>query len=113
VKPPLAGTRQPPEELPYFGPLQKVPQTILSQHLVYSRLADRPKEYVQDRMRSEAAALAALLRKDGTHVYVCGLKGLEEGVDQAFAAIASDHGLDWPALRAMMRETGRFHVETY
>ena len=43
-----------PEELPYFGPLKKVPVSLLKQHLVYSRLPDSPKEYVQDRMRTES-----------------------------------------------------------
>jgi benzoyl-CoA 2,3-dioxygenase component A len=102
-----------PEELPYFGPLQKLPATLLDQELVYSRLPGRAKEYVQHRMLRRAGDLAALLRREGTHIYVCGLKGLEEGVDAAFAEIAAAHGLDWPALRTRMREQGRFHVETY
>lgn len=102
-----------PRELPYFGPLQKVPKTLLDQELVFSRLPDKPKEYVQDRMRGRSNDLAALLRKDATHVYVCGLRGMEEGVEQAFAAICGEHGLDWAACRARMRDAGRFHVETY
>lgn len=102
-----------PQELPYFGPLQKVPKTLLDQELVFSRLPGRPKEYVQDRMRSRGADLAGLLRKDTTHVYVCGLRGMEEGVEQAFAEICGAHGLDWSGCRARMREAGRFHVETY
>lgn len=102
-----------PQELPYFGPLQKVPASVMDQELVYSRLPGAPKEYVQHRMVTRAADLAALLRKDTTHVYVCGLKGLEEGVDDAFHQISRPHGLDWPALRDRMRESGRYHVETY
>jgi benzoyl-CoA 2,3-epoxidase subunit A len=102
-----------PQELPYFGPLQKVPAALMDQELVYSRLPDRPKEYVQDRMRVRAAGLAALLAKDTTHLYVCGLKGLEAGVEEAMAGIGETHGLDWPALRTAMRESGRYHVETY
>lgn len=102
-----------PEELPYFGPLQKVPRALLDQELVFSRLPDRPKEYVQHRMRTRPADLAALLARDATHVFVCGLKGLEDGVEAAFAEIGAAHGLDWPALRGAMREQGRYHVETY
>ncbi|MEA2933368.1 MAG: benzoyl-CoA 2,3-epoxidase subunit [Variibacter sp.] len=102
-----------PQELPYFGPLQKVPKTLLDQELVFSRLPDTPKEYVQDRMRKRATDLAALLTRDTTHVYVCGLRGMEEGVESAFAAIASTHGFDWSATRARMRDEGRYHVETY
>ena len=102
-----------PGELPYFGPLKKVPPRLLDQELVFSRLRDRPKEYVQDRMRKRAADLAELLRRDTTHVYVCGLRGMEEGVEASFREICGEHGLDWNAIRARMRETGRYHVETY
>jgi benzoyl-CoA 2,3-epoxidase subunit A len=102
-----------PAELPYFGPLQKVPAKLLDQELVFSRLAERPKEYVQDRMRARASDLAALLARASTHVYVCGLRGMEAGVEASFGHIASAHGLDWPAVRARMREEGRYHVETY
>ena len=47
-----------PEELPYFGPLQKVPEKLLGKHFCYSRVPDEPRVYVQDRMRTEAAAIA-------------------------------------------------------
>jgi benzoyl-CoA 2,3-epoxidase subunit A len=102
-----------PKELPYFGPLQKVPKTLLDQELVFSRLADKPKEYVQDRMRARAADLAALLQRDTTHVYVCGLRGMEAGVEASFEAICAEQAQSWQDCRARMRDEGRFHVETY
>jgi benzoyl-CoA 2,3-epoxidase subunit A len=102
-----------PHELPYFGPLQKVPKTLLDQELVFSRLPDRPKEYVQDRMRARATDLAALMKRDATHVYVCGLRGMEAGVEASFQDICAQHGLDWATVRSRMRDEGRYHVETY
>ena len=102
-----------PEELPYFGPLQKVPSTVLEQHLVFSRLPGQPKEYVQDRMRDKGNGLADLLASDLTHIYICGLKGMETGVDEALADTCRGHGLDWAALKPIMRRGGRYHVETY
>jgi benzoyl-CoA 2,3-dioxygenase component A len=102
-----------PEELPYFGPLQKVPKTLLDQELVFSRLADRPKEYVQDRMKKRSTDLAELLKRGTTHVYMCGLRGMEAGVEESFAAVCREHKLDWASIRAKMRDEGRFHVETY
>src|SRR5207245_7259361 len=68
-----------PAELPYFGPLKKVPPKLLDQELVFSRLSEKPKEYVQDRMRKRSADLAGLIERDPTHVYVCGLRGMAEG----------------------------------
>jgi benzoyl-CoA 2,3-epoxidase subunit A len=102
-----------PEELPYFGPLQKVPPKLLMQHLCYSRISGQPRIYVQDRIRSEAAALAPLLREQATHIYICGLKSMETGVDEAFADVCRQSGLDWLALKTEMRSSGRYHMETY
>ncbi len=102
-----------PEELPYFGPLQKVPDRLLGKHLCYSRMPGQPRVYVQDRIRSEAAQLAALLGSANTHVYICGLKGMESGVDEAFADVCRGAAADWAALKAAMRDGGRYHVETY
>ncbi len=102
-----------PEELPYFGPLQKVPDTLLEKHLVFSRLAGQSKEYVQDRMRVKSERIADLLKSAQTHVYICGLKGMEQGVDHAFVEICRAHGLDWKELKPPMRASGRYHVETY
>jgi len=102
-----------PEELPYFGPLQKVPDKLLGKHFCYSRVPGQPRVYVQDRIRSEAAVVSALLKDPNTHIYICGLKGMETGVDEAFADVCRGASTDWAALKAAMRETGRYHVETY
>lgn len=102
-----------PEELPYFGPLQRVPAKLLTQHLCYSRVPNEPRVYVQDRIRSEMASIAELLRNEGTHVYICGLKGMETGVDEAFADTCRAASIDWADLKKAMRESGRYHVETY
>lgn len=100
------------DSLPYFGPLNKVPGDVLEKHLVFSR-ATETKEYVQDRMLVEEETVAGLLTDPKTHVYVCGLRGMEEGVESAFTSIAESIGESWSALRDVMRGDGRYHVETY
>lgn len=100
-----------PDSLPYFGPLAKVPDRLLRKHLVFSRLADGAKEYVQDRMIREAATVTEMIADPKTHIYVCGLRGMEEGVERAFAEIAGASA--WAGLRNAMRDDGRYHVETY
>jgi len=102
-----------PDALPYFGPLAKVPDAVLHKHLVFSRLPDAPREYVQDRMMAEQEALAGMLADPLTHIYVCGLRGMEEGVEKALLNIAESAGIPWDATREVMRDDGRFHVETY
>jgi len=102
-----------PDSLPYFGPLAKVPGNFLAKHFAFSRVPGQPKTYVQDKLREEGAAIAPLLQDSATHIYVCGLKQMEGGVESAFADIAKGAGLDWDTIRDGMRETGRYHVETY
>ena len=102
-----------PEELPYFGPLQKVPEKLLTRHFCYSRVPGEPRTYVQDRIRGEGARVAALLGDAHTHFYICGLRGMETGVDEAFSDVCRHASIDWSALKTAMRESGRYHVETY
>ncbi len=102
-----------PKSLPYFGPLKKVPKSLLKQHLVFSREAGMDKEYVQDRILTEQDSVAELLADARTYIYICGLRGMEEGVEKAMTSIAESMGQQWTALRDTMREDGRYHVETY
>ena len=100
-----------PETLPYFGPLKKMPKDLLDSHLVYSRVGE--KEYVQDRMMDEEEKVAELLQDPKTHIYICGLREMEAGVEKAFMSIAESIGEGWITLRDKMRDDGRYHVETY
>ncbi|BCH28192.1 hypothetical protein MesoLjLc_01220 [Mesorhizobium sp. L-8-10] len=102
-----------PDSLPYFGPLNKVPERLLKKHLVFSRLPGAEKEYVQDRMMAEQEAITELLADPDTHIYICGLRGMEEGVERAFSQIAEGIGEYWETMRDAMRVAGRYHVETY
>jgi len=102
-----------PDSLPYFGPLNKVPEALLKKHLVFSRVPGADKEYVQDRMRIEEQAVAEMISDPKTHIYICGLRGMEEGVEKALTNIAESIGQPWGALRDTMRDEGRYHVETY
>jgi benzoyl-CoA 2,3-dioxygenase component A len=99
--------------LPYFGPLMKLPKSLIDVELAFSREVDVPKEYVQDRLRARAVDVADLLKDENTCVYICGHKRMESGVSDALTEICSAHGLDWQSLHEEMRNHGRFHVETY
>lgn len=100
------------EELPYFGPLAKLPRELIDTSLAFSRVPGQPRAYVQDRIRERSADVAQLLRGD-SYVYICGLKGMEAGVLQALADACTLAGIDWPSLHARYVQEGRFHVETY
>ncbi len=102
-----------PEDLPYFGPLKKVPDAFMHKVFAFSRLDGEPKHYVQDKLREESVRVAALLTSPNAYIYICGLKEMERGVEEAFADIARGIGLDWAATRDQLRNEGRYHVETY
>ena len=101
------------EELPYFGPLMKLPRDFIDINFAFSRVPGGPKRYVQDRIRERGADVARLLADPNTYVYICGLKGMESGVAQAFADACRAHGVAWDDLLPAMREQGRYHLETY
>ena len=101
------------QELPYFGPLQKLPHDFIDIHFAFSRTPGQPKRYVQDAMREAGPQLAGLLQDAQTHFYVCGLKSMEEGVLQAMREIALGAGLDWAAIAKDFKQQGRLQLETY
>lgn len=102
-----------PGELPYFGPLMKLPKDFIDINLAFSRLPGKPKQYVQDLIRARAADVARLIRDDDCYIYICGLKGMEKGVDEALRDVCRMHGMDWDELLPLLREKRRYHVETY
>ena len=99
-------------ELPYFGPLLKLPPDFIDVHLAFSRADDQARAYVQDKLLEAGAAVAQLLQSD-TYIYICGLKGMEAGVMEAFQALCDKAGINWTACHEKMVSEGRFHVETY
>jgi len=101
------------QELPYFGPLQKLPKDFIDINFAFSRTPGAPKRYVQDLMRERAADLAALLKDPNTCFYVCGLKSMEEGVVLALRDIANDAGIGWDTIAPVLKREGRLHLETY
>ncbi|MHC8946188.1 benzoyl-CoA 2,3-epoxidase subunit BoxA [Advenella incenata] len=101
------------EELPYFGPLNKLPKDFIDINFAFSRTPGQPKKYVQDVMRERLPDLLALLKDEDTYIYVCGVKGMESGVLEVLQEAATAGGMVWPELHATLRQKGRLHLETY
>ncbi|MEN5345547.1 benzoyl-CoA 2,3-epoxidase subunit BoxA [Achromobacter mucicolens] len=100
-------------ELPYFGPLMKLPRDFIDINLALSREPGQPKRYVQDLIRERAAHVRGLLADRNTCIYVCGLKGMEVGVLDALRDVVVQSGEDWSILHDALRREGRLHFETY
>jgi ferredoxin--NADP+ reductase len=75
--------------------------------------AEGGRMYIQHRVAEHAAELWDLMQKPNTHTYMCGLKGMEDGIDEALSAAAAEKGVDWVEFRKQMKKDHRWHVETY
>jgi ferredoxin--NADP+ reductase len=75
--------------------------------------AEGQRMYVQHRLSEHGEALWPLLAAADTTVYICGLKGMEDGINQALTELASRHGVDWTERREELKKAKRWHVETY
>jgi ferredoxin--NADP+ reductase len=69
--------------------------------------------YIQHRVAENAEQMWDLMQKPNTHTYMCGLKGMEDGIDAALSVVASKNGVVWDEYRRQMKKEGRWHVETY
>lgn len=75
--------------------------------------AEGGKMYIQNRVAENAARIWEAVQQPKTHVYMCGLKGMEDGIDAALTAEAEKHGANWDEFRKQMKKEHRWHVETY
>jgi ferredoxin--NADP+ reductase len=69
--------------------------------------------YIQDRVAEHAEELWELIKQEKTHTYICGLKGMEGGIDEALSAAAAKEGVNWKDYQKEMKKAHRWHVETY
>ncbi len=100
-------------ELPYFGPLTKLPASLIDVNFAFSRTPNAAKQYVQDVMLQRSSDVAELLKDSNTYLYVCGLKGMEAGVIAALESICRGASMDWASTAQAMKTQGRIHLETY
>jgi ferredoxin--NADP+ reductase len=69
--------------------------------------------YVQNRMAEYGAELWEMLQKPNTYVYICGLKGMEDGINSVMAAVAQQAGQDWSSFQKELKKASRWNEETY
>ncbi|KAK1262227.1 hypothetical protein QJS04_geneDACA001168 [Acorus gramineus] len=71
------------------------------------------KMYIQTRMAQYADELWELLKKDNTFVYMCGLKGMEKGIDDIMVSLAAKDGIDWMTYKKDLKRAEQWNVEVY
>ncbi|MEB3162085.1 MAG: ferredoxin--NADP(+) reductase [Prochlorothrix sp.] len=75
--------------------------------------AEGGRMYIQHRVAEYSKELWELIKQDNTHTYMCGLKGMEGGIDEAMTAVAAAEGVDWKEYQKDLKRAHRWHVETY
>lgn len=75
--------------------------------------AEGGRMYIQHRVAENAGELWNLMQNPKTHTYMCGLKGMEPGIDEALTALAEQNGVNWTDFQRQMKKEHRWHVETY
>ncbi|HEY9701220.1 MAG TPA: ferredoxin-NADP reductase, partial [Allocoleopsis sp.] len=71
------------------------------------------KMYIQDRVAENADEIWSLIQKENSHAYICGLKGMEGGIDAAMSEAAGKNNITWSDYQREIKRAGRWHVETY
>lgn len=71
------------------------------------------KMYIQHRIAEHADELWTLLQKPNSHTYICGLKGMEGGIDEGMSVAAEKNGANWTEFQRQLKKQERWHVETY
>jgi ferredoxin--NADP+ reductase len=89
-------------------------------HFRYTKAISREQQnpsggrmYIQDRVAENGEEIFAWIEDPRTHVYMCGLRGMEPGIDEAMTRAAEAKGLNWSELRPQLKKAERWHVETY
>jgi ferredoxin--NADP+ reductase len=85
-------------------------------HYAFSREMMDPEGhriYVHHRMQEQIDELWRLLDLPSTYLYICGLKGMEERIDQVLERRAHQDHVSWRAFHRVLIESGRLLTETY
>jgi ferredoxin--NADP+ reductase len=69
--------------------------------------------YIQHRVAEHAEEIWNLVQQPKTHTYMCGLKGMEGGIDEALSTAAAANGVNWSDYQKQLKKDHRWHVETY
>mmetsp|Transcript_43150 Transcript_43150/g.97155 ORF Transcript_43150/g.97155 Transcript_43150/m.97155 type:complete len:399 (-) Transcript_43150:94-1290(-) len=71
------------------------------------------KMYIQTKMAEYTEELWELMQDKKTYIYMCGLKGMEQGMEECFGPIAEKNGLVWKEFAKAMKKEHRYNVEVY
>ncbi|WP_169977285.1 ferredoxin reductase domain-containing protein [Tautonia rosea] len=69
--------------------------------------------YVHHRMEEQIEEVWALLDREETYLYICGIKGMEGHIERVLERRADRDGISWSDFRRVLQDSGRLLIETY
>lgn len=69
--------------------------------------------YVQHRFEEHAEELLPLLQGGHCAIYICGILGMEKGIEATLEQVLTRSGHDWESYKAIMLKEGKWNKEVY
>lgn len=69
--------------------------------------------YVHHRMEEQIEEVWALLDREETFLFICGIKGMEDHIERVLQHRADRDGISWADFRRVLQDSGRLLIETY
>ena len=85
-------------------------------YFAFSREAtnkDGQKMYIQNKVADNIKEIWKDFEAGNFSLYICGLKGIEKGLDDVISAYASTQGKDWEEMKKEFKKQKRWNVEVY
>jgi ferredoxin--NADP+ reductase len=69
--------------------------------------------YVQHKVQQYVEDIWPMVKSGKTHVYMCGLKGMATGLEEAFGPCCEKDGINVKDFLKQLKKDGKYHVEVY
>lgn len=69
--------------------------------------------YVQDLLSQHQEEIFPLIRQGLCSIYICGLIGMEKGIENSFRLMCNANGMKWENLKNQLCIEGKWNVEVY
>ena len=73
----------------------------------------KQKVYVQNRLAEQKEDIWPIIKRGNFALYICGLKGMEQGITEVLTSWAAEEGLDWEEMKQTFKKEGRYNIEVY
>lgn len=79
----------------------------------FSHTQDSPKQYVQNQLEANQEEIWSMINEGNFSFYLCGMKAMEQGVNDVFVRLAERDGKNWDEMKAVFKQEGRWNIEVY